>query len=153
MRVNLHALKALIDTDPANATKTDAQVISWLKEVDPSPSFRSVPWLDLALWIATVDGMQRIDDAANDATKKVGVRSAARLLASIVNAGQDLPLDDIRARTALGKLTPDVFTGAEVVSLNNISKGAPRRVNAAGLTWPQMDSQSELYWIAQVRSV
>jgi hypothetical protein len=111
--MNYIVLKALMDSDPANAGKTDADVHAWLLEPDPNPRYQDVEWLDYMVWLGDVDGMERLDAAISAGSSSEETKGASRLALTIAQAGQDLALSDARVRSLLAKVVPSVFTTAE----------------------------------------
>ncbi len=127
------ALKTLIDSDPANAGKTDAEVLTWVLDTDPSPPFNDVEWRDYLVWLGEVDGLEKLEAAIADGGATQATKAGARLALVIANSGEPLLLSDSRVRSLLAKVVPSVFTAAERNTLLAASQGTPTRWEVAGL--------------------
>ena len=89
-------LRELIDSEPANAGRTDAEVLAWLLE--PVTLYVDIEWIDLVLW-PHANGLTRavMQSAATSGT--TANQTAAQHLLDCINAGQPLAASraDIRA--------------------------------------------------------
>jgi len=95
-------LTELIASEPANAARSDAQVLAWLTaSVD---TFVDVSWLDLSMWIAENDLRKTI--ASRVGGTDAAVSTAAQHIVDCIAAGQPLAASDARVRTTIAKAMP-----------------------------------------------
>ncbi len=116
MAVNL---TTLINSEPTNAAKSDAEVLTWLREGVVVP--KDVPWLDLLLWLSDTDGLRKLKDAEEKTQNSAAIRNAAGLLLVVAQAGQPLSLSLTAVRQALVPLIGPVFTTAQKDALLALS--------------------------------
>ncbi len=105
------ALKTLIDSEPGNASATDAVVLAWLHADVVVPE--DVDWPNYMLWLSDTGGLLKLKDAEADVGLDAGIRNAAGLAVVAAQAGQPLSLSRTEVRAALGPLIGPVFTTAE----------------------------------------
>jgi hypothetical protein len=142
------ALKDRIDAEPANAGRTDAEVLVWLKEsVDV---YSDVPWSSFALWAARYNGVIKMEThKASGTTDDIKRAAATGLL--VLTAGQPLSLSVAEVRALMGNLVPDVFSVPEKEDLLAFSESTVERFSSYG--FPEMDDASWLYHINYARSL
>ena len=121
--MNLSNLKAVIDTEPANAARTDAEVLAWLKE--SVTVWSDVSWEQFALWASRYDGIRKLETAK--AGVDAGVATAAATGLIVLDAGKDLLLSISEVRSMMGDLVPDIFSTAEKNDLLAFSQSTQTR--------------------------
>ncbi len=141
------ALKTLIDSEPLNAAKTDAEVLTWLNE--DVTSYADVPWLDYAIWLSGNGGVSKMQNEVNNASQEIA--NGCQLGLAILNAGQPLSLSRTEVRTDLGVLVGagKPFTTDERDALLAVSAEAKARWLTV---MRNMDDVSKLHHIAEVRA-
>lgn len=114
-------LKVLIDAEPTNAARSDAEVLGWLQE--SVGTWQDIPWLDVAMWLVA-QGIDRATLTTQATTGTAANKTAAQYVLDVITAGQPLQATDQRVRdtiTASGLTAPQK---AALVALATIS--APR---------------------------
>jgi len=138
-------LKVVIDSEPDNAARTDAEVLTWGKEtVDV---FYDVTWEDFALWAARHDAIDKLETAKSDTDRDIGRAAGTALLG--LNAGKGVRLSLLEVRGLLQNLIPAVFSIAERDDLLDFSK----RTEANFHGFPDIDDASWLFHIAEARAL
>jgi hypothetical protein len=119
----LQQLKTLIDSEPLNADKTDAEVETWVNELVPTDV--DVSWTDLTVWATTHDTINKLEAAKSTGTPDKRKLANGALL--LINTGRDLSSSrpDVKALVgAMGAiLDPDELTA--LTALTTAQK--PRR--------------------------
>lgn len=126
----LSDLKAKIDSEPANAQRTDAEVLDWLRELEAGP-FVDVPPEVYFDWSAKYKLPGRYYATANTVPAS-NLQSAALMLhtAWVQNAG--LQLSSLNVRAHLGDAVPSIISIAARDELLEVARpDVPRWVNAA----------------------
>lgn len=157
--MDLLALKALIDTEPANAARTDAEVLAWLMELVDAPREVSVDAVRQYL-ITQIDGTGSDQRASLDLIREVAESSTIRG-ASIPTSGGNagnlarmsgaraiwwvlgrgdgeavFPVDDPNVRSqflALGPSGLAILTSAQLNAIDALAVDQKRRDVAAGI--------------------
>lgn len=110
-------LKDLIDSDPANSSRTDQQVLAWLTaEVN---TWVDVSWLDLSMWIGGNDLRPTLVNKISSGTN--AEKTAAQHLIDCLVAGQPLSSSDSRVRAVIAKAIPDSPVRDELLSMATAS--------------------------------
>lgn len=141
------ALKYAIDSEPANAGRTDAEVLTWLKE--SVYVYSDVPWESFALWTARYNGVIKME-AAKSSGGTVDIKRAAATGLLVLTAGKDLKLSILEVRELMGNLVPNTFSVAEKDDLIAFSKSTVQRLESYG--FPTIDDGSWLQHIAEARA-
>lgn len=134
-------LAELIASEPANAGRTDAEVLAWLNGT--VPVFRDVSWLDLSMWIAENDLRQVIASRVGDAD--AATSTAAQHIVDCIVAGQPLAASDFRVRTTIAKAMPAGAARDALLAL------ATTQTTRWSTVMREMDDASKLYYIAEAR--
>lgn len=95
-------LKAVIDAEPANATRTPAQILAWLHE--SVTAYQDVQWLDFQMWMSEYALRPTVESriaTGNDAQK-----TGARFMVDTIDSGQPLFSSDVRVRSVLAQALP-----------------------------------------------
>lgn len=124
--MDYQALRALIDTEPLNAARTDDQVLAWLQEA--TSTFVDVSWLDLCMWVAT-QGYRPTLAAAATSGNTDQVKTAAQHVLDCIAAGQPLFASDSRVRNAIAAAIP---AGTARTALLALATASVTRAAAAG---------------------
>lgn len=139
-------LKQLIASEPGNASKSDAQVLSWLK--DSITVWADVEWREFLIWLHQ-SGITR-STLSTTAAGTGATATAAQHFIDVINAGNPLGASDSRVR----QLVQD--SSLSVPLKNSLAALAQRSVPrwsqiTTGVTGP-MDDASWLYHIALARA-
>lgn len=146
--MNTQDLRTLIDTEPLNAGRTDAERLAWLK--DSVTVWGDVTWQSLSLWASRHDGIAKLKTATSDAD--LNIRRAADYVYLVLQAGQSLQLSSSEVRALVVNLVSGaVFTVAEKDDLLTFSQSSVSRYESEGL--PSMDDNSWLSHIAEARAL
>lgn len=142
-----HKLKEVIDAEPANATRTDVEILAWLKE--SVTIYSDISWSSFALWAARYNGVIKLEThKASGTTEDIKRAAATGLL--VLTAGQPLSLSVPEVRALMGNLVPNVFTPEEKDDLLTFSKSTMERF--VSHEFPDIDDNSWLSHIAEARS-
>jgi len=117
-------LKTLIDSEPANATRTDQQVLDWL--LAPVTVQRDATNGDVLTWAAGNDMIKRLRDyAAGASAAERGLANAALVR---IDAGLGLSLTDAKVQSLLSNMVAlGMMTQVEADDLNaQAQEQAPR---------------------------
>jgi len=115
------ALKALIDSEPLNAGRTDAEVLSWLGE--SVSVFVDVPWLDVAMWLVA-QGIDRATLTTQATSGSAANKTAAQYIIDVITAGQPLQATDQRVRDTIA--ASGLTTGQKQALLALATEQRPR---------------------------
>lgn len=97
-------LEELINSDRANAGRTDAERLAWLNEA--VSVFVDVSWLDLGMWVAQHNLRPSLITAATATGGTAAIRTAAQHILDCIAAGQPLYASDERVREVIGTAMP-----------------------------------------------
>ena len=122
-------LRELIDSEPANAARTDAQVFAWVLEL--APAFKDVSWLNLSMWVAENDLRPTL--LASASTGTAARATGAQFILDTIASGQPLYTSDARVRAVLLKA---IAAGAARDALVALAATQAPRYEAAGLNKP-----------------
>jgi len=125
-------LKELIDSEPANAGRTDQEVLDWLFETQSV--FVDVPWASYAKWMAKNGLASAFEDEA--ANGNGAAKAGAQFALMVVNAGQDLPASDSDVRSALAATS--TVSGSVQAELVAMAQEDQPRWQASGTVNPTM---------------
>lgn len=129
--MNLQQLKTLIDSEPLNAARSDADVLAWLNETQTVQG--DVSWTDYMLWLSETSGVVKLRTAAASGSADA-IKNAGELALIVAQSGQPLFVSRADVRASLAPLiSGGVFSAGERDSL--LAKGAltPTRWEVAGL--------------------
>ena len=146
--MNHSNLKTVIDAEPANAARTDAEVLDWFK--DAVDVYSNVIWERFALWASRYNGIIKFETAKSSGSTD-DVKRAASIGLLILEAGKDLSLSVAEIRALMGNLVPAVFTVAEKDDLLDFSKSNVERWIDEGFR--RMGDKSRLYHINVARAL
>jgi hypothetical protein len=124
-------LKTLIDSEPANAGRTDQEVLDWLNETESV--WVDVSWASYAKWMAKNALSSDFEDEATNGTG--AAKAGAQFALMIVNAGQDLPASDADVRSAMVAIT--AVSGAAETELVALTQEDQPRWQANGISRPK----------------
>lgn len=125
------ALKTLIDSEPLNAARNDAEVLAWLNE--SVSTFKDVEWIDFSMWISEFDLRSQIENAITSGTD--AARTAATFFVDTLRAGQPLYSSRADVRTTIAKGIP---AGAARDALVALATTSVSRAQAAGFSTPTL---------------
>lgn len=129
-------LAELIDSEPANAGRTDQAVLDWLDEV--MTSWQDVSWLELTVWLHE-SGITRAD-LSTAAAGTGATATAAQHIIDCVAAGQVLSASDSRIRSLINASS---LSGAAKASLTAAAQtSSPRWASARDVTWTEATSDN-----------
>ena len=117
------ALKAVIDAEPANAARSDAEVLAWLSA--DVVAYREVGSRDLLGWAAVGDRLDRLSAARENGSASASSRTRAQA-AYLLITREDTALDWakhgplVQAMVVDGTLTDD--EAAELQAMGQISR-------------------------------
>lgn len=143
--MNTQSLKAVIDAEPANASRTDVEVLAWLKE--SMDVYADVVWERFALWCARYDGIRKLETSKTNADADIARAASTALM--VLTAGKVLLLSVTEVRALMGNLVPNTFSVAEKDDLLAFSKSTIERFISHG--FPDIDDNSWLSHIAEAR--
>jgi len=125
-------LKELIDSEPANTSRTNQEVLDWCNELQAI--WIDIPSLEFRIWLDSVDGMDKLTVTSIDAGATQEVRSAAILALSIVDSGEPLSFTRSEVRASVAKLagTGKPFTTTESALLLALGQEQVNRLVVAG---------------------
>ena len=135
--MSLDALRDFIDSEPANASKTDVEVMDWLNE--SVTSYQDVDWQDFAIWMSLYGLFDTFETEAANTDNTPAGRSACRFCLAVVAAGKDLPTADDNVRNALGNLrTDNIISVAERDAIVAHAQISVPRWQEEGITRPKL---------------
>lgn len=138
-------LEELIDSAPANAGRTDQEVLDWLDET--VSQWVDIPWLEFQIWRhaeGVTNAMLETVAAGVDSTRA----TAAQYMLDVVSAGQPFSASDPRVRTLIVDAALPAGMMASLQALAQVS--VPRWLTQT--EHADMDSASKLYWIGEARA-
>lgn len=170
-------LRELIDSEPANSGRTDAEVLAWLKEVVDVPRLVLVP--ELRTYMATQaygsglgkrtlwDAIREFADvgtvaggafAGNAAAARRSAAKGITLMLAAGGEGEGFPVQSqvvVDAFTALGNdggNGPALLTSAQLLAIQALAAESKQRWALQDEFRSQMDDASWLYHIAAARA-
>ena len=130
--MNYAKLKELIDSEPANAGKTDVDVHTWVLEDDPAPDWIDIPAHEFRMWLGENNGALRLETEKANGANTDQTRNACALSLAMINSSEDIFTSEQRVRQVLNQLVPEVFTGAEAQVLLDVARPAQKRWEKIG---------------------
>ncbi len=142
-------LKALIDSEPANAGRTDAQVLAWCDELTRDMQ-RDISGADFNEWLSS--GLRRLklkqaesglDESGAPLTSFPGqitlnqVKNAALIAGDIAETGLGIELSRAGAASGLAPLRA-IFTQAEIDELRDFGRSQVQRWQSADVPRPRL---------------
>lgn len=135
-------LAELINSEPLNAARTDAEVLAWLNE--SVNTFMDVGWLDLCMWVAQHAYRPTLVTAASIGTD--AQKTAAQHVLDCIAAGQPLSASDSRVRAVVASAIPAGQPRTDLLAL------ATKTMTRWSTVVSEMDDPSKLYWIQVARN-
>lgn len=136
-------LKELIDSEAANATRTDAEVLAWLNE--SVTAYVDIAWLDLGMWVAKHNLRPSLITAATATGGTAALRTAAQHILDCIAAGQPLYASDERVREVIGTAMPAGAARDDLVAMATTQK---TRWAASEISDPTLGHIEALRWPA-----
>ena len=133
-------LAELIASDVENATRTDAEVLTWLNAA--VTSHIDISWLDLSMWMATYDLRPSLIASATTGTDQL--RTAAQHLLDCITAGQPLYASDARVRTTISAAIPAGTARTALVDMGRTQKARWADAGIGEVTLGQIEA---LRWV------
>ena len=139
-------LKAIIDSEPSNAGKTDLEILAWLKEVVTIQNDASNG--DVLAWAGPRDLINRLRETSTLGSGSK--RGLADVALTRINSGLGLTLSDSAIQGLLSQMVVDgTLTQQEVDALNESCQESKTRWSANNLQG--MDDNSWLAHIGEAR--
>ena len=135
-------LAELIASDAENATRTDAEVLTWLNTL--ITAFVDVDWLELTVWLHTSGITRTALAAAASSGGTAATQTAAQHILDCVTAGQPLSASDERVRNLVQASS---LAGAAKSALTALATRQKARWDAAGIGEVTLGQIEALRWV------